>query len=321
MQEFDKTLLIKSIQGECTPGEAEAVSVWLAESPENMETYTRLKMLWHARKMEAISSDDAFLAEINGRIDLIKKNEKRHRLFAFAKYAAVFAGLLAIGLTYLLLTHEKPVMLTHSTPVNGNVEIMMLSDGSKVCLNNGAVITYPEEFSSKQRIVELKGEAFFEVFTDASRPFRVKTDGITIEVTGTSFNLNTKPDENTIETVLLTGSVTLLDKSGNTIGHLKPGQLAVSNRYTGSTTISDVDTESYTSWQEGLVSFHEASLTEIIFKIEQVYHVDLAYDSVKISKLKKRYNFVFRKNQDVKKVLEMLHFIAPQSKEVKIVKK
>lgn len=342
MQEFNENLLIKNIQGRCTAEEQELVNAWLAESAENMESYTRLKMLWQAHKIESYQADDSFIHEINSKIDAIRNKERRHTLTVFARYAAVFAGLLAVGLMYFVLTKEKPVMLSQSVPLNGNVEFVVLEDGTKVCLNNGTILTYPQEFSKRSRVVELEGEAFFEVMKDASKPFIVETDALTVEVTGTSFNVRTNADNNTIETVLVTGSVTLFKKTfnpagepnpagsttkggssnstdeSNEIGTLKPGQMAVTNRTTGNTTISEVDVTEYTSWQEGLVSFQKASLTDIISKIEKVYHVELTYDSMKLSKQKKRYNFVFRKNQDLKTVLEMLKFVAPQTKEVKL---
>lgn len=333
MQEFNENLLIKNIQGRCTAEEQGLVDAWLAESADNMESYTRLKMLWQAHKIESYQDDESFVHEINSKIDAIRNKERRHTLTVFARYAAVFAGLVVIGLLYFVLTKEKPVMLSHSVPANGNVEFVVLEDGSKVCLNSGTIITYPQEFSKRSRVVELKGEAFFEVMKDASKPFIVETDALTVEVTGTSFNIKTNAEENIIETVLVSGSVTLYGKSPNSagaankagepnkIGTLKPGQMATTNRTTGTTTIREVDVNDYTAWQEGLISFQKASLTDIISKIEQVYQVELTYDSVKLSKQKKRYNFVFRKNQDLKTVLEMLKFVAPQTKEVKLIEK
>lgn len=321
MQEFNENLLIKNIQGRCTAEEQGLVDAWLAESADNMESYTRLKMLWQAHKIESYQADESFIHEINSKIDAIRNKERRHNLNVFARYAAVFAGLVAIGLMYLVLTKEKPVMLSHSVPANGNVEFVVLEDGSKVCLNSGTVLFYPQEFSKRSRVVELKGEAFFEVMKDASKPFIVETDALTVEVTGTSFNVKTNADNNTIETVLVTGSVILFSSADEMIGTLQPGQMAVTNRATGTTTIREVDVNDYTAWQEGLISFQKASLTDIISKIEQVYQVELTYDSVKLSKQKKRYNFVFRKNQDLKTVLEMLKFVAPQTKEVKLIEK
>lgn len=328
--EFDENLLIKNIQGRCSEEESEQVNHWLTDSPENMETYTRLKVLCQAYKMESFQADESYLHEINDRIDAIRKKGRRHTLTVFARYAAAFVGLLVVGLMYFVVTKEKPVMLSQSVPPDGNVVMVVLEDGSKVHLNSGTVLTYPEAFSNRRRVVELNGEAFFEVMKDASKPFIVETDALTVEVTGTSFNVKTNAEENTIETVLVTGSVTLFEKPAGTahkpgttnkVGTLKPGQMAITNRTTGTTTIREVDVNAYTSWQEGLISLQKASLTEIISKIEQVYHVELAYDSVKLSKQKKRYNFVFRKNQDIKTVLEMLKYIAPQTKEVKLTEK
>jgi ferric-dicitrate binding protein FerR (iron transport regulator) len=71
--------------------------------------------------------------------------------------------------------------------------------------------------------------------------------------------------------------------------------------------IADVDSRFYTAWHEGLYLFENATLTEIMAEIERVYGVMVIYNSR--SKMQKRYNFVFIKNQPLETVLDMLEFV------------
>lgn len=319
MIEFDETLFIKALQGKCTPAEELEVVEWLNQSEENRELFARLKMLWQARKMDGYARNASFLKEINGKIDRVERQSRKYYLNRFMKYAAVFAGLLCVALVYLLvLTKPTVKYTTRLVPSSGKVEVVMLSDGSRVWLNNGAELSYPDVFDRSKRIVKLKGEGFFEIAKDVSKPFIVETGSLSVKVTGTSFNVNTSAVGRKLQTVLVSGSVSLLDHSGDVIIVLKPGQMAESDKVTGKTVIRKVNTRDYTLWQEGMISFEKARLDDILIKIEQVYKVELIYDSVKISKARGKYNFVFRRDQDLDTVLNMLKYIAPAAKVVKV---
>ena len=93
-----------------------------------------------------------------------------------------------------------------TTPVGGEYSLV-LSDGTKVFLNADSELKYPVEFSDGKRIVDLKGEAYFEVHKDSLRSFIVRMNGAEVTVLGTSFNVNTYGDDGQIYTTLVNGSV------------------------------------------------------------------------------------------------------------------
>lgn len=115
----------------------------------------------------------------------------RRRWIQITKYAAVIALLVtsSLGVYSLLNTPETQQMITANVKSGSKSEII-LPDGTKVQLNGATTITYDVN-SSKQRLVQLSGEAFFDVAKNPDCPFRVIANGLQIEVVGTSFNVNT----------------------------------------------------------------------------------------------------------------------------------
>ncbi|KAF0199997.1 MAG: Fe2+-dicitrate sensor membrane [Bacteroidetes bacterium] len=314
MKDFDETLLIKKIEGSTTPLEEELISTWLLESEENLKTYTRIKALWYAGKVSGYAENDVVAAsvrKINSRIDKVQSGQKRIKAFRLLKYAAVIALLIGLGGVILEIAGNiKPEMISVENGINQGVKLVELPDGTKAWLNLGATLSYPVKFSKNERVVEIQGEVFLEVAKIPDQKFMAETPAFTIEVTGTSFNVNTSASGR-VEVVLVEGSVNLLDKNGDKAGNLIPGQMASANPGESNILISKVNTRHYTAWQEGLVIMEKAEIADIIKKIEEVYGVEIIWDTTGNHKNTSRYNFVFRKSQSFDTVFEMLRFVAP----------
>ncbi|MCD0488383.1 FecR domain-containing protein [Pedobacter sp. MC2016-14] len=158
-----------------------------------------------------------------------------------------------------------------ATPMGGKYKVV-LPDGTNVWLNAASSLRYPSTFSGAgQRRVELRGEAYFEVFHNEAQPFIVKTAVQEIEVLGTHFNVNAYDDEPLAKTTLLEGSVRL---NGNTL--LKPGQQGVSKDK--AVTVQDVDVATFVDWKNGDFSFAGDDFKSVMRKIARWYDVDIFYD-------------------------------------------
>ncbi|MCC8408178.1 DUF4974 domain-containing protein [Mucilaginibacter sp. UR6-1] len=168
---------------------------------------------------------------------------------------------------------EQAVQNTFSTPKGGQYNII-LPDGTRVFLNAASTLTYPSYFSGSERLVSLTGEAYFEVAKNKSMPFRVRSQGQTVEVLGTHFNINAYADEQSIKTTLLEGAVKVLNNTSSVT--ITPGQQAV---VTGNTiTRHDVDTGEETAWKDGVFAFEDADLRSVMRQISRWYDVDVVYD-------------------------------------------
>ncbi|AOC95897.1 fec operon regulator FecR [Flavobacterium anhuiense] len=162
---------------------------------------------------------------------------------------------------------------TLSTPTGGQYNIV-LADGTKVFLNAVSSIKYPTQFNRDQRVVELEGEAYFEVAKDKSKPFIVKSDKQTIEVLGTHFNVHAYNNEAAVKTTLLEGSVAVSSKNQKAI--LKPGQQSnISDN--AKIAIREVDTEAAIAWKNGRFKFDNADLKSVMKQLERWYGIKVEY--------------------------------------------
>lgn len=164
---------------------------------------------------------------------------------------------------------------TLSTPIGGQYQIA-LPDGSKVWLNSGSSIRYPTAFVGSERIVELNGEAYFEVSKNKKMPFIVRTNkAMDIKVLGTEFNVMAYENEKNINTTLIEGSVEVLKGSGITL--LEPGQAAVLNKGTGKINVSEADVEDAIAWKNGYFMFANEDIESIMRKVSRWYNIDVIY--------------------------------------------
>ncbi|ODS75439.1 MAG: hypothetical protein ABS46_19300 [Cytophagaceae bacterium SCN 52-12] len=180
-----------------------------------------------------------------------------------------------------------------STP-NAGQYMIRLPDETKVWLNAGSTLRFPEAFNEKERVVEVTGEAYFEVakalYRDRRIPFKVKTAHQVIEVLGTVFNVNSYADEHVIKTTLVEGSIRVnFINAANREVLLKPGQqLRYSEKEAADLSageavrldVSQVDAQFEVAWKHGFFRFNNASLEELMRQICRWYNMDVEYHGV-----------------------------------------
>lgn len=173
--------------------------------------------------------------------------------------------------------------LTLTVPKGGQYQVT-LPDGTKVWLNAASELKYPVRFSGNIREVEVNGEAFFEVAENKAKPFRVLTRNQVVDVLGTSFNINSYPEETAVKTTLITGAAQvsvahtgMLGKNKNSTAlKLVPGEETILSE-TGMIKKQQADIESAVSWKEGLIVFSGVPFDVIMRQIGRWYNVDIIY--------------------------------------------
>ena len=164
----------------------------------------------------------------------------------------------------------------------GSSSKIILSDSSEVWLNAGSTLIFPSNFTSKTREVVLFGEAYFSVKSDKEKPFIVQTSALEIMALGTEFNISAYAEDNVIQTVLKEGSVSIrrIDdfKEENKI-ILISNQLASFDKNTKQSIITTVDTDFYTLWTDGLLSFENRDLNRIIKSLERYYNINIQFEN------------------------------------------
>lgn len=158
---------------------------------------------------------------------------------------------------------------TMTTP-RGRQFQLVLPDGTNVWLNAASSITYPTAFVGNERKVSVTGEAYFEVAKNAAQSFKVSIDNNnTVEVLGTSFNVNAYKDEGYIRTTLLEGKI----KMNQTI--LRPREQAVVTA--SGIDIEKPDLDQVMAWKNGIFSFHKTSLPVVMKQLERWYNINAQY--------------------------------------------
>ncbi len=293
-------------------------------------------------------NSEVLLQNIHKKLNIIPDNNTKTKVSLrppnLLKYAAIFT--IAFILSWLVNNQFKRQSKTTGIVDTGIHEIMVslgskskvkLPDGSIVNLNSGSKLAYPAFFSDKNRQVNLEGEGYFEVNADSSRPFFVHTSDITIKVIGTSFNVKSYPESNTIETTLVSGSLEISDKAvgGRGIKELnnnlilKPNQKAVYIKNIDKLTLDDrkelkfessqmktpklslqdkIDIQPLTAWKDNKLIFKNEKFEDLAIKLERWYDVKIIIKAPELRK--ERFTGTFE-NETTEQVLNALMIAEP----------
>jgi ferric-dicitrate binding protein FerR (iron transport regulator) len=200
-------------------------------------------------------------------------------------------------------SNRAVVFNTMHTPRGGQYHLT-LPDGTKVWMNAASTLTYAVNGSTRERLVKLEGEAYFEVAKDPEHPFRVESKGQVVEVLGTHFNINSYPDESTVKTTLIEGSVKVAETAKRKSVILRPGQQAGLDKYSN-LSVKQADVSDAVAWKNGKFSFKHSDIGMVMRQLSRWYNVDVVFKGKKpnISLSGEVY-----RNTNASKVLEILSF-------------
>ena len=226
---------------------------------------------------------------------------------------AVFLVLVTASGFYFqdLLSDSSPHPWTIAESPNGQKSLITLADGSRIFLNSGTSISYPETFDPDKREITLRGEAFFEIARDESRPFMVRSGDVVTRVLGTSFNIEAFEGEATRVTVAK-GKVQVEIESnvgGDSAVHaiLTSGQQVVYEN-DGSFITRNVDTEQFLAWKSHTLYFDNHTLEEVAARLERWYNMSIEFENERIKKCRVNGQY---KGMDLRSVLESIHYMYP----------
>lgn len=261
---MEKELLYRFFSGQATVGEEKQVLDWLDEDPAH-----RQQMLAERRLFDVLL--------LHGEPH---KARSRRRMFALprwtreaVRYAAVILVAVGIGRYYVTYQYDKAMQHSNtiSVPAGQRVDVV-LPDGTKVCMNALSELKYPTLFGNETRNVQLRGEAFFDVSHDADRPFVVETYACDVEVLGTKFDVEARPERGEFTASLVEGKVRVTDRDDrrNRI-ELAPSEQV--HRVNGRLVVGQIPEHEGFAWREGLISFRDASFMDLIHEFEKHYGV------------------------------------------------
>ena len=174
------------------------------------------------------------------------------------------------GIDYSAITAKDTAEIRNIVQTLTGMEYTLtLSDGTKVFLNAETKLKFPTIFKGDQRVVELEGEAYFEVRKDEAHPCIVKTVSMNVRVLGTSFNVRSYVNEHDVTATLVEGKVAVSD--GEVEKMLVPGEQAVYIKETGKMEVKEVDVSLYTAWHSGKFIFRNETLEDMMIYLSRWY--------------------------------------------------
>ncbi|MGN0189208.1 MAG: FecR family protein [Candidatus Cryptobacteroides sp.] len=287
------------------PDLADEVEAWISESESNRNKYYEIRQLWAVHAVGTHSDQaslDNAVASIRNRIYSGKKDTRYRRRLALAwGVAAALAVVVAIGVGERYLPAVRPVVVSNEA---SEVFRHSLPDGSTVFLKKGASIAYRKNFRKDERRLRLKGEAYFDISRDESRPFSVETACTGIRVLGTSFNV---ASFESTEVVLEKGRVQLCDSNGNPVADLHPGERAVVGK-DGNVSLSAVRTGEYTGWRYNYQVYDKCTFDDFVLIVENRFDVRFVYDPMKFKDT--YFRLTLSESDSLGDILDMMDYIA-----------
>lgn len=319
-----ETLFLAYLEGNISKEDEIFLLEWLKSNPDAIGDFNDFRRIWNMSTMAGTVSDDSLEKEwmqLRQRIENADLSSGTMKIWYWLpRVAAIFIlGAMVSLLAVWVVSRSQQAPLTYQvmhTPAGAKSQIT-LPDGSVVWLNAGSSLKYASNFGLKNREVELSGEAFFDVETDAAKVFLVQTSELNIKAYGTAFNVKSYPEEGTIETTLIEGKIgvtrssfsskktdeVMLEPNQRVVYYRKQQRLAkaTNNAVTNNTAKKSegeraqkltfliskgIDTKTFTSWKDGTLFITSETLQQLAVKLERKYDVKIHFETKQLQELK-----------------------------------
>ncbi len=182
-----------------------------------------------------------------------------------------------------------------------------LPDGTTGWLNSNSSVKYNGNFNTDRK-VSLRGEAFFDVYKDKKRPFKVNTNEVIVTVLGTRFNISSYENEQNVEVVLEEGKLIFSDKEMKKTYTMNPNDLVIYDKTLRDFSMEVVEPQKYLSWTEGKLVFRNDPLDVIARRLERWYNIDVEVNVNINEDLRLRATFI---GEGLEEVLDLLKHSLP----------
>ena len=312
-------LIAKFLTAQLNESETAELDQWKLASHENLQEYNDLVAIWvqsgSLKMPDPINSLKA-RSSIRRKAGIYPSGTRWiNRVIQVA--AVVVLSLIFSGIYNFLNHNNRNQSFADNSPAQIYQEIkaaygtqakVELSDGTKVFLNSGSKLRFPQTFvNQQQRKVVLDGEGYFEVTKNKEQPFIVEANQLNIKVLGTKFNVDAYADNSSVSVALVEGSVVLQGNTGkqnNDLMQLSPNQVATLNQTDQLLYKSDVaDLYKYTAWINGRIVFYGDPIQVVVKKLAKWYNVDIVISDKKLEGYKFTGTFI---NEPLEQILNIL---------------
>ena len=301
MRDDIHSLLGRYFNGQVTGEEAREVKEWAGQNPDNEAEFRLFQKLWSdpVAVDEKVFDTNKAWNQVQAKIQ--PSGAKRVSFSISTVIIGVAASLLLI-LGIWWIAGKGPT--TETIVAATDVQVLKLEDGSTVYLRKGSTLEYPPAFAAEERRVTLRGEAFFEVSHNPSRPFIISAAETEIRVLGTSFSVNTA--NNRVNLVVKTGRVRFSAKGQEGV-IVSAGEQA---SFEHDSFVAGENTDvNFNAWQTGELKFVNTPLEQVASTISDYYRVNLTLSAEDRAQLSTDSVTAHFKNQSLDSVLDELSMI------------
>lgn len=301
--------LLRFLEGECTPEEAQLIQAWVAADPKRAQLLEELRAVWQ------LTGGPSRRWTVETAWERIRRNRRQtpvppsvglpsrspaprpqrtaepgphgaRRFWSVASWQARVAVAVAVaiaGTLYGYLAPRSVAAREYATAPGQRAEVS-LRDGSRVLLSVDTRLRVARDYGVRERAVELDGEAYFVVRHDARRPMVVRTRRGIAEDLGTEFGVRAYRHEDDVEVIVRTGSVAMrrLHDTGPAALTLGPGDRGVIDARGQVSVTSNVPLDRYLSWTSGRLVFDDVALGDVIPQLERWYDLDIELSAVSL---------------------------------------
>lgn len=315
----DFEIIARYIAGEMSDDELSHFEKQIETFPENKQLIIEMKKDWSQlgqykseRSIDANKGWQTLFNKLNHEQLIPENNVVEHRLTpVWVKWAASVAVIMTIAsISIFTLFNSDSNLISLNTGSDSNTLIQTLNDGSVVYLSNNTSFSYPEQFSTSERKVNLSGEAFFDIAPNPNKPFRIETDQVIVEVLGTAFNVKSEND-NFFELAVERGKVRVTLKSDPSQSQIVlPGEkISASNNH-----LIKIRNENsnYFAWKIKHMQFKDELLSNIVNVVNKNYKSNIKLQNLDLAGLKLTVTF---HNNSLAKITELICLSLNLSKE------
>jgi transmembrane sensor len=283
---IDYPLLAKYLAGESTPEEAIAVDHWILHSENNRRVFEQVSAAWqgNARQGETGRSGTP-----TGRL-IILRRLYRARTHLGVRVGIAASLLILCGALWLLV--RSPQTRPSATNTANTISYITkragkdilrdtLPDGSVVVQNTNSILQYSSDFNSRNRTLQLDGEAWFDVASKPAQPFRLQIGRLRVTVLGTSFSV--QQSAATVEVAVKTGSVLLSDDADSLI--VKTGHKGIYDRIANKFILLNSFNSNDQGYATRVFMFENSTLGDIAAQIDKAYGVKVVFRDEKLKGL------------------------------------
>ena len=268
-----KKICFDFFSGKTDPESADRIERFLGEDPRGKELFRQWEEEWFQGDVPTFSQLNSF--------SKIKSDIKARRTRAILRWGSAAAAVVLLVVGWLALRPApKPsgdaeqMLCIVETGFREKTKVI-LPDSTQVWLNSASRISYNKDFLAGDRVVDLQGEAFFDVKKYPGRGFTVNLGGQQIKVLGTKFNVSSYRKEELCEVSLMEGSIEFLTPGANV--EMTPGEILILNTLSNEMEKIRGDVRKDISWMSGKLDYTKITLGRLLGRLSSIYGVDIQY--------------------------------------------